>query len=610
MAWIVVRSFAVSIAIALAGNCLSLAQTSGRPAPSEPPAGPQYERITYLIGQLADQARTSEDIAFAVRAQAQAASLLWGHDRDRAREIYRRAFETIGIKSSGKRSGPGGPALTDVERQQLRSELLGEIVTRDAELAEQLARALADSGPDCSGGSPANDCAAASLSTAAAGDSPFRGVEQRELLISLALQLADRDPQRAMAMGQLSIASGISPNLPRLLLLMRSKDAALADLLFSNAVARLEKAERAALTEIQSLGRYLVTLLGPSVREPLNRSTVLRFINLAFSCITRNGASPASDEAASRQTSRLDEPSALYFICRQLSELCVRFMPDRAEELQRKLAELAESVSAGHVFEQPRIVSTAPVEIAREARLADDDAERDRLTARAALAWLAKGEMREAQAAALKVFESGLRDRVLMQILRRNLTANSLDDALAIAHRIEDGTERVDALVTLAGAALRSGIISRATEILNEAEKVASGLRPLEARALCIWKVAGVFSSFDMVRGFEVTQAAVKAVNDAVRLVDNGSLLSLDAGEGSEAPGKMSLDQLHEAGLEQVLTALARSDFERALYLAQQIATKETSVVAQLAVCRGGLSQQSAQLSPQSDSADRGGDLP
>jgi hypothetical protein len=72
----------------------------------------------------------------------------------------------------------------------------------------------------------------------------------------------------------------------------------------------------------------------------------------------------------------------------------------------------------------------------------------------------------------------------------------------------------------------------------------------------------------------------------------------------------MSLDQLHEAGLEQVLTALARSDFERALYLAQQIATKETSVAAQLAVCRGGLSQQAAQLSPQADSADRGGDLP
>ncbi len=610
MAWMVVRSFAVSIAIALAGTSPSLAQTSGRPVQGEPSTSPQYERITYLIGQLADQARLSEDVAFAVRAQAQAASLLWGYDRDRSREIYRRAFETVGVKSSGRWSESARAALTVAERQQLRAELLGQIVSRDAELAEQLARALVDSVPDCPRGSPAADCATQSQSSAAAGDSSNGPVEQRELLISLALQLAERDPQRAMAMGQLSIASGISPNLPRLLLMMRSKDAALADLLFSSAVARLEKVERVALADIQSLGRYLVALSSPAAREPVNRSIVIQFINLAFSCITTGGASPVADEAAPKQASRIDESSALYFICRQLSELCARFMPDRADELQRKLTEIAESVSAGHVFEQPRAAATAPVEIAREARLADDDAERDRLTARAALAWLAKGEIRDALAAALRVSEPAMRDRVLVQILRRNLTTNSLDDALAIAYRIEDGTERVDALVTLAGAALKSGVISRATELLNEAEKAASGLRPLSARARCMLKIAGAFSSFDLVRGFEVTQSAVKAINDAARLGDDTSLRSSEAGQGSGASGKMSLDQLHEAGLEQLLTALARSDFERALYLAQQIAAKETSVAAQLAVCRGGLSQQTAQRASQADGDDRPAELP
>lgn len=604
MAWIVVRRFAVSIAIALAGTCPSLAQTPGRPVQAEPSATPQHERVTYLIGQLADQARMSEDIAFAVRTQAQAASLLWGYDRDRAREIYRRAFETVGVASAA--------GVTAAERQQLRSELLGQIVSRDAELAEQLARSLADSGPGCPGGPDSLDCDGAPQS-AAVNDPPHGGVEQRELLISLALQLAERNPQRAMAMGQLSIASGISPNLPRLLLMMRSKDAALADLLFSSAVARLEKAERVALTDIQTLGRYLLALTGPPAREPLNKlnkAIAIQFINLALGRITANRATLAPDEIAARQPSRLDEPSALYFIRRQLSELCARFMPERSDELQRKLAELAESAPAEPVFEQPRAPATAPVEIAREARLADDDAERDRLNARAALAWLGKGEMREAQAAALKVSEPGLRDRVLAQILRRNLTANNLEDALAIAYRIEDGTERVDALVTLAGAALRSGVISRATELLNEAEKGASGLRPLSARAMCLLKVAGAFSSFDMVRGFEVTQAAVKAINDAARLGDDRPLRPSEAGQGSVESGRMSLDQLYEAGLEQLLTALARSDFERALYLAQEISAKETSVAAQLAVCRGALAQQSAQLSHRAESDDRPAELP
>jgi len=50
-----------------------------------------------------------------------------------------------------------------------------------------------------------------------------------------------------------------------------------------------------------------------------------------------------------------------------------------------------------------------------------------------------------------------------------------------------------------------------------------------------------------------------------------------------------ALDELYAASFERTLAALARADFDRALLLAQQLAGEEPSVIAQLAVCRGGL---------------------
>ena len=93
MAWMVVRSCAVSIALALAGSVvLAQSQQYVTPAARNSEAVEQQNtRIVSLLEQLADQARASENLAFAVRAQSQAARLLWAQDPDRARAIYQRA---------------------------------------------------------------------------------------------------------------------------------------------------------------------------------------------------------------------------------------------------------------------------------------------------------------------------------------------------------------------------------------------------------------------------------------------------------------------------------------------------------------------------------------
>jgi len=133
----------------------------------------------------------------------------------------------------------------------------------------------------------------------------------------------------------------------------------------------------------------------------------------------------------------------------------------------------------------------------------------------------------------------------------------------------------------------------RAVELLNEAEKCLIEARPTRERAQSLVKIAGSFSTFDTARSFEVLQSAVKAINEFISDQEK-SLAELSASGSRAKPVQLfSVDELYSASLESTLAALAKTNFDGALALAQQLPGEEASVIAQLAVCGAGLSAQS-----------------
>src|SRR5262245_41003494 len=326
MARTVVRSCAVSIALALTGSGVYAQRqlpTTISVQKSEY-SFQQKARIVALLEQLADQARTSKNLGFAVRAQSQAARLLWAQEPDRARAIYQRAFQSLAPMASTKPQD--GAESTDatkaplilsssIEKRQLRAELLNQIAARDPELAEELARSLADSAENSRSGcgdNPSSDCSSSNTDPARVESRPVTTrsreyAERCELLMSAALQVVDRDPQQAITFAQMSVALGISSNLARLLTLMRSVDAERADLLFSNAVARLEQSSPVDLAEVRTLGSYVVSTVNSGSKHPLSKPLVLRFLNFAFNQI-------AADEPAVHGEMNREDSPALYFV--------------------------------------------------------------------------------------------------------------------------------------------------------------------------------------------------------------------------------------------------------------------------------------------------------
>jgi hypothetical protein len=572
---------------------------SGNAARSEPRVISQHaDRILALLALLGDQASLSADLTFAVRAQSQAATLLWPYDREQARAIYRHAFQSLVCNDSATSKAASVHrssrlAITAIAKQHLLVELLEEIAGRDPELAEDLARAfiapVAGADPGCAcvtmSENRENDSGPAFSSSPTAPTQ--REVERRDLLVGVALQIVERDPTRAMALGELSLASGVSPHFSQLLLSLRAVDADRADRLFASAVGGLERSRDVDLDSLHTLGAFLVSVTDPVAGESVSRGAVVRFLKCALAQLSRLGqmAARRRGDVPANQGIPAEDEAVIYFISQQLGDLFARYMPDRLGQFKSKIPELSSTNANDGAIVPAPIYASNPNEMVREARAASMAADRDMLYARAAFAWLAREEVSRAQATAAEVATATIRDRIMTQIARRYSSAGRLDDAVAATRGIRDAVVRANLLMSFAGAALASKNGTRANELLNEAESCALIAPPSLTRTLALIEIAKNFTAIDARRGFKVMQTAVEATNQA--LVRRGA--STPARSNPGAAGEFGTGDLYGSSFEVTFAALGRADFEGAQSLAQQFAARDISVLAQLAACRGGL---------------------
>ena len=589
-------------------NAITLNAQVALPGATRPDALviPQHnDRIIPLLASLADRASLSADLSFAVRAQAQAANLLWPYDRERARAIYRHAFQSLlvthdlscndrHISEALSLRRQSRSVIAAIASEHLRVELLREIAARDAGLAEDLARAFTFSVAGASTG-----CASVAISRRRNYDSrpvfnpsptaePNQSdVQRRDLLVNVALQIAERDPMRAMALAHLSLAFGMSPNFSPLLLSLRAVDPVRASLLLVNALGCVERSRGVDLSGLHTLGTFLVSATDAGAKGSVNKGVVVRFLNCALTQLARRGrmAAGGRGDVPAKQGIDADDETVIYFIGRQLGDLFARYMPDRLGQFNRKIAELTAANGNDRPVAPTQVHASNPNEIAREASTSSTAADRDLLYARAAFACLARGEVSRAQAAAAEVAAAAIRDRVMTQIARRHCSAGRLDAAVAVTRLIEDSAARASLLTSLARTALDKKDGSRGTDLLDEAASCALQPQPSMVGALALSGIAGSFTEFDARRGFEIMQMAVETINKVMALGEASEPERSNSGPPEDhEPG-----ELYVSRFEDTFEALGRADFERALSLAQQLTATDISVLAQLAVCRGGL---------------------
>lgn len=557
-----------------------------------------------LVTTLADEARSFKDQTCRARVQARAADVLWDTEPERARELFRRAWEAAEIvdaEAAKKRAeemkrleSEGGPVVVR-GGPDLRSEVLRLVAKRDRKLGEEFLKAL--------------DEAADKERTEAAADrrrnGTSAGASQR---LQLARRLVeDGQVERALEFATPALDS-VNVDSIHFLSALREKNAQLADAAYTNLLARAARDPNSDANTVSGLSSYLFTPFlyvtferngggnqsrqrGPTPAPPLNRTLGNNFFKVAFQILMQPLAAPDQDRTTSGQIGK-------YLVIKRLLPLFEQYAPDLAPGLRTQMTALASYVPSTFQQGENRAVSVGiqpdseegdPYQRMQE-RLdrAGKSEDRDAIYADYAVALTESGDPR-ARDLVDKIENSELRKSVkaytdfqLVQLAIRN------KDAVEAVRLVKNGEltsiQKVWALTSTAKLVMAAER-SRATDLLEEAlaeSRRISGSDPDRARALTA--VAVGFGEIDRVRAWEILGEVVKAANGAEDFTGEDSRIS------SRLQTKfmvvMNNSTAEDFDLLAVFRHLARADLLRAVQLAKTFTGEAPRAVATLAIAR------------------------
>ena len=558
-----------------------------------------------LVSTLADEARSFKDQTRRARVQARAADVLWDTDPERARELFRRAWEaaeTVDAENAKKRAeemkrleSEGGPVVVR-GGPDLRSEVLRLVAKRDRKLGEEFLKAL--------------DEAAEKQRSEAATDR--RNDPSSRLGASQRLQLArrlveDGEVERAMQFAEPAL-TGVNIDTIFFLSALREKNAQIADAAYTVMLVQVARDPNSDANTISGLSSYLFTPFlyvtfersgganqsrqrGPTPAPEVDQSLRNHFLKVAYQVLMQPLAAPDQDRTTSGQTGK-------YLIIKRLLPLFEQYAADLAPGLRTQMTALASSVPpqmqqgenrAVNAGIQPDSAESDPTQRMQE-RLdrAKTSDERDAIYADYAVVFAQDGDPR-AKDLVDKIENTELRKSVkaytdfqLVQLAIRK------KDVPEIARLVKSGEltsiQKVWALTSAARLVVAQER-SHATDLLDEAlaeSRRISASDPDRARALTA--VAVGLAEIDRVRAWEVLSEVVKAANGAETYTGEDSRIS------SQLQTKMmvvvSNSTAEDFDLLAVFRHLARADLMRAIQLAKSFTGEAPRAVATLAIAR------------------------
>ncbi len=572
---------------------------------AEAEAAQQRTVAISLVTSLADEARSFKDQTRRARVQARAADVLWDTDPERARELFRRAWEAASIvdaEAAKKRAedmkrmeADGGPVVLR-GGPDLRSEVLRLVAKRDRKLGEEFLKALDE----------ATEKEKSEAATNQRNNPGSRlGGSQR---LQLARRLVeDGEVQRALEFATPALNT-VSPDSIFFLSALREKNAQLADGAFTNLLALAARDPNSDANTVSGLSSYLFTPFlyvtfekeggsnqsrqrGPTPAPEIDASLRNNFLKVAFNILMQPVPAPDQDRSTSGRTGK-------YLMIKRLLPLFEQYAADLAPNLRTQMTALASYVPpdmqqgenrAVSVGIQPESSEGDPLQRMQErldrAKTSDD---RDAIYADYAVSLSQDGDPRgkdlvdKIKNTELRKSVKAYTDFQLVQVAIRN------KDVAEVARLVKSGEltsiQKVWALTSSAKlviAAERSRAADMLEEALAESRRISAG-DPDRARALTA--VAVGFGEIDRVRSWEILGEVVKAANSADAFTGEDSRVS------SRLQTKfmvvMNNSTAEDFDLIAVFRHLARADLLRAIQLAKTFTGEAPRAVATLAIAR------------------------
>ena len=572
-----------------------------------------------LLVSLASDARSFRDQTLRARALARIADALWTIDPEQSRTLFRKAWdaaetahresqERLNISNGVVAIKPGdlNPATITslVSNPDLRKEVLGLVAPRDRALSEEFLEKLKESQPETR----------SENTNPSLWDLPD-ALQQR---LSLAENLLrDGNIQRSLQLSD-PVLGTVTISTLRFLTLLREKDPAAADQRYAAMLASTGNNMTADANTVLLLSSYIFTpntyvifntegkasSSAMPTTSPVNVSPQLRqaFFQTASAVLLRPQPSPEQDQSTTGIAGK-------YMVVKRLLPLFEQFAPgDMTDSMRSQFETLNSLVNDSFRREETDLDQT---EITSDERIADRETsfldeighantsdKRDQLYFKLALLMLKKDDLK-ARDYVSKIEESGFRKQAQAWVdwgLAVSAIQKKKAELALELNRTGELThiQRVWILTQAAKLLARSDrfkALSLVEAATAEARRIDRG--DLD-RPRGLFAVANAIRVVEPARMSEAIFEAVKASNSTEGFTGEGGMVTQTM--NSEGLISISPQNVPDFDIEEIFSALANDEYERAVQLARGFQGEAPRANATIAIARSVLGEKGGRV--------------
>jgi len=572
-----------------------------RQAASEPESRQDHrQQALELLPLLLEQIDALKSPTWKVRLKGFLAGVLAADNPEGAQQLFQQSFQNL--EAAPIQRSPNTPVAADEiaiwELSSLQSELMTLAAKADPAYAQSVAESLAAAAPGDS------------------SDAELVARRKARILGSVGIALAKEQPELAAQWLEKNLETGLTRFTYLTLEALHRQDPQLADAMFNKALSYVESDPHASSRSLMVLGSYLFPNMAQSffiVSSPADQQDlqmgadlswtrasirplpvanpdpelVSRYLNLAYdrymNTLSTLATGPVTAENPALQSILADLPMAA-----MLRSLLSKHLPDEAASLQVRLDELSryfvneDGTTLEKTLQMLSSISDPEKPVQWEAEETPEN--QDSRNYDRAMAAINKGQTAEALAIIDKVKKEGmkanLRSALVSSQIRDAIKQGQLDNALTLTRSLTDPTRQITFLIQIAEEHTKHKAPEPALLCLSEAEQLLDKI-PGPSRLNLAVDIVESFAKLDSERAYHSAARLVQEINQA------------GMGQSGPSPYRNSPALAITSKLlsNRSFTRLAEADFNAGLALAQSIVRPETSIAAQLAVCRSALSK-------------------